>query len=103
MTTATAPRRSLQDANLTSIVGMVFGAMPLFGLGISIAGLVIALRERSHPGFALIGIGLGIISTATLVVAVLLFMHAVAVTGFDIGQTYTPEELKSFFERVSKS
>lgn len=101
--TIVAPQRpKLQDANLTSIVGLTLGVVPVVGLIVSTVALVAAVRERSHPGFALIGVALGLFAVSIFVVGFSFVLYAASVTGFDFSQTYTLDELRAFYEQVSK-
>jgi drug/metabolite transporter (DMT)-like permease len=102
MTTVVAQRPKLQDANLTSIVGMTLGVVPVVGLIVSTVALVAAIRERSHPGLALIGIALGLFAIGIFAVGFGFVLYAASVTGFDFSQTYTLDELRAFYEQVSK-
>lgn len=102
MTTITASRRKLQDANLTSIVGMTLGIVPLVGLIVSAVGFGIAVRQRSHPGFAIIGIALSLLTLALFVGTFIILFQAAAAAGLDLTQTQSPEELKAWYDRVSK-
>lgn len=102
MTTATASRPRLQEANLTSIVGMTLGIVPLVGLIVSAVGLGIAVRQRSHPGFAVIGIALSLFTLALFVGAFIILFQAAAAAGLDLSQTQTPEEMKAWYDRISK-
>jgi len=102
MTTVAAQQPRLQDANLTSIVGLTLGIVPVVGLLVSAVALVAAIRERSHPGFALIGIALGLFAVSVFAVGFGFVLYAASVTGFDFSQTYTLDELRAFYEQVSK-
>lgn len=102
MTTITAPRPRLQDANLTSIVGMTLGIVPLVGLIVSAVGLGIAVRQRSHPGFAIIGIVLSVFTLLLFVGTFIILFQAAAAAGLDLTQTQSPEELKAWYDRILK-
>lgn len=97
-----ASRRKLQDANLTSIVGMTLGIVLLVGLVVSAVGLGIAIRQRSHPGFAVIGVAISLFTLLLFVVAFVILFQAAAAAGLDLSQTQTPEEMKAWYDRISK-
>ena len=102
MPTVTASRPRLQEANLTSIVGMTLGIVPLVGLIVSTVGLGIAVRQRSHPGFAIIGIALSLFTLVLFVGTFIILFQAAAAAGLDLTQTQSPEEMKAWYDRILK-
>jgi hypothetical protein len=102
MTTVATPKPKLQDANLTSVVGLTLAFVPFVGFIVSTVSLFIARRERSHPGFALIGMAVGAIAIMMAVGTTFAVFQTAGALGFDVWHTYSPDELEAFYNRISK-
>lgn len=96
--TTISQKPTLASGNITSIVGMTLGIAPFAGLIVSIVGLVRSFREHTHPGFAYIGIFLGLVSTAAAVAVVVFMMYVTSLPGFEELSGSSPRELEAWFK-----
>lgn len=95
--TTISQKPTLATGNITSIVGMTLGIVPLAGLIVSVLGLVRSIRERTHPGFAVIGVGLGLFSTVLFVALSVGIGFLLGSNGIGPTDTITPEQFRQMF------